>query len=248
MLPPVAVKMTPPAGIEGTMETQGMGKRLIVPTLFGVVGVAILVSLGVWQMQRLAWKEAMIAAIEARMGVAPVALPGTLDPERDLYLPVRVDGTYTGEAVQVLSAAPQIGPGVRVIAVLQTTDGRRVLVDRGFAPEAARGTLALVAEGVSITGNLQWPDDTDGFTPPPDLRLNLWFSRNVAPIAAHLGTEAVMIVARTDAPVANLTPRPIAGAEVKNDHLGYAMTWFLLAAVWAGMTGFLLWRITRSKA
>jgi surfeit locus 1 family protein len=62
--------------------------------IFGLGGAAILVSLGIWQMQRLAWKEAMIADIEARIAADPVPLPGTPDPETDNYLPVSVTGTF----------------------------------------------------------------------------------------------------------------------------------------------------------
>lgn len=215
--------------------------RRVIGLVFGLGGLAVLVSLGIWQMQRLEWKLGVIAAIEARIGQPPGPIPASPEPERDLYLPVSVSGRYTGEAVMVLSSDPQRGHGVQVMAVLETEAGRRVLVDRGFVPEAGRAGLMLAAEGVSVTGNLLWPDDADSYTPPPDLGRGLWFSRNVAPIAAHLGTEPLLIVARADATQPGLTPRPITAA-VKNDHLGYAITWFLLAAVWAVMTFALMWR------
>jgi surfeit locus 1 family protein len=80
------------------------------------------------------------------------------------------------------------------------------------------------------------------------LARNLWFSRDIAPIAAHLGAEPVLIVARADLPgPAGLITQPIDSHGLKNDHLGYAITWFLLAAVWAGMTAFLMWRIRQAK-
>lgn len=215
--------------------------RRVIGLVFGLGGFGVLVSLGIWQLQRLEWKLGVIAAIEARIDEAPVPIPASPDPSRDAYLPVTAEGEYTGEAVMVLSSDPQRGHGVQVIAVLATPDGRRLLVDRGYIPEAGRAGLVLAAEGVRVTGNLLWPDDADSYTPPPDLGRGLWFSRNVAPIAAHLGAEPLLIVARSDAAQPGLTPRPITAA-VKNDHLGYAITWFLLAVLWAGMTFALLWR------
>lgn len=223
-------------------------RRVIVPLIFGLGGLAILLSLGFWQVRRLEWKLGVIAAIEARMDEAPSSVPASPDPDQDAYRPVIAAGRYTGEVVTVLSSAPRIGPGVQVIAVLQTPDGRRLLVDRGFSADADRAGLVLEAESVSITGNLLWPEDSDSYTPPPDLGRGLWFSRDAAPIAAHLGAEPFLIVARADHATPGLTPRPIDSALVKNDHLGYAVTWFLLAVVWAMMTFTLLWRIRRNRA
>jgi surfeit locus 1 family protein len=215
--------------------------RRVIGLVLGLGGFAVLVSLGIWQLQRLDWKLGIIAAIEARIDEAPVPVPASPEAARDAYLPVTAEGNYTGEAVMVLSSDPQRGHGVQVIAVLATPDGRRLLVDRGYIPEAGRAGLVLAADDVTVTGNLLWPDDADSYTPPPDLGRGLWFSRNVEPIAEHLGAEPVLIVARSDAAQPGLTPRPITPA-VRNDHLGYAITWFLLAAVWAVMTLALLWR------
>ena len=225
-----------------------MFKRVIVPLVFGLGGLAVLLSLGFWQLSRLDWKLDLIARIEARIHDAPVAMPDTLDAERDAYLPVVVEGRYTGEVVHVLSSLRGVGPGTRVMAVLETPGGRRLVVDRGYLPEAARAAAEFAGGAGVVEGNLQWPEDSDSFTPAPDLGRNLWFSRDIAPIAAHLSAEPVLIVARVDLPgPAGLITQPIVGHGLKNDHLGYAITWFLLAAVWAGMTAFLMWRIRQAR-
>ena len=223
--------------------------RLIGAGIFGIVGVAILMSLGFWQVRRLEWKLDLIAHVEARVHEDPVALPAEPAPERDRFLPVTVSGRFTGEAVHVLSSIEGIGPGSRVIAVLETAGGRRVLVDRGFLPESARASFAGAADNVAVTGNLDWPADTDAYTPAPDLAHGLWFSREAAPIARALNAEPFLIVASHDSAAAPpLVTVPISTAIFRNDHLEYAITWFLLAAVWAVMTFALLWRIQRSKA
>lgn len=223
--------------------------RLWGAVLFGVAGCAVLLGLGLWQLARLDQKLALIAGIEARIAALPVPVPPTPDPEADRWRPVTAQGQFDGAAVHVLSAYPGLGAGSRVIAALIADDGRRLLVDLGFLPEAARAGAELPAGPVTVTGNLDWPQDADAFTPEPDLGRNLWFSRRVAPIAAHLGTEPVLIVARhvSGAAMAGLIPTPL-GVDIRNDHLEYAITWFLLALVWAGMSLYLIWRIRRDPA
>lgn len=225
-----------------------MKARFIGAGLFGIVGVAILLSLGFWQLKRLEWKLDLIAQVEGRIHNDPVAVPPDANAARDRYLPVTVSGRYTGEAVDVLSSDREAGPGMRVIAVLETPEGRRLLVDRGYIPEARRAALPMVAEGVTVSGNLDWPTDSDSFTPAPDLGRNLWFARDPLPIATALDAEPLLIVARSDSAAASpLMTLPITGAAFRNDHLEYAITWFLLAGVWAMMTIALLWRIRRTS-
>lgn len=223
-----------------------MLRRLIFPLLLGVAGIAVLCSLGLWQVQRMEWKRGYLAEIESRIAAAPVALPLRADPEADRYLPVYLEGAFTGEALEVLSSTKMGGVGVRVIGVFEAAgpDGaRRVLVDRGYLPEADRGAARTVT-AARIEGNLQWPQDSDRFTPPPDTKTGLWYARDVAAMAGALGTEPLLIVAR--APTGDgIQAMPVDTSGIPNDHWGYAITWFLLALVWAGMTAGLLWRMTR---
>jgi surfeit locus 1 family protein len=220
-----------------------MMRRIVVPLLFGVFGVGILVSLGVWQLQRLGWKEAVIAQIDARIGAAGVALPASPDPLVDRYLPVQVSGRLTGDELDVLVSRKQIGAGYRVISALETDTGRRVLVDRGFLAEDARG-LPRLATTLVVEGNLVWPDEVDGFTPAPDPKLGIWFARDLPAMAAALSAEPILIVARSDTGD-GIDPMPVDSSAIPNDHLNYAITWFLLALVWSGMTGLLVWRMRR---
>ena len=99
--------------------------------------------------------------------------------------------------------------------------------------------------GVTVIGNLHWPDEVDGWTPEPDAR-GVFFGRDLEAIAEVLETEPVLVVARevseNDPPA---TPLPVTTTGIPNNHLGYAVQWFGLAAVWAGMTIFFLWRTGR---
>ena len=220
-----------------------MLKRLIAPLVIGLVGAAILVSLGVWQLQRLAWKEALLAGIEARLHEPPMELPAKPDPVADRYAPVQVEGSFTGPEVHVLSANPEAGPGYRIVAAFRTADGRMILIDRGFVPEAQRDAARQVT-AARITGTLFWPNETDSFTPAPDRTANIWFARDVPAMAAALETEPTFIVARE--PTGDgIKPVPVDTAGIPNDHRNYAITWFSLAFVWLGMTVLWLWRIRR---
>jgi surfeit locus 1 family protein len=93
-----------------------------------------------------------------------------------------------------------------------------------------------------VTGNLNWPDDVTSSTPGYDADRAIWYGRDVAGIAALLDTEPVLIISRSDTGD-GVTARPVTTAGFRNDHWQYAVTWFSLAVVWAGMTVFLLWRI-----
>ncbi len=214
-------------------------KRFLGPLLIGVIGVAILLGLGRWQLQRLEWKEAAIAAIETRVREVPEPLPET-PTEADRYMPVRLDGTFTGKRLLVLVSHADMGAGYRVISAYET-GGRAIMVDRGFIYQEWRET-PLTATDVEVNGNLHWPDEVDSYTPPPEG--DLWFARDVTEMAKVLGTQPVMVVART--PTGDgIIPMPVNSAGIPNNHLTYALTWFSLAAVWVGMTLLWVWRIRR---
>ncbi|WP_420558856.1 SURF1 family protein [Roseovarius sp.] len=217
-------------------------RKTVLPLIFGLAGAAVLIWLGVWQVQRLDWKEGILAQIETRIAAAPVGLPERFDPEADRYLPVTVTGQFGDGALRVLVSRKQVGAGYLVISPFETEGGRRILVDRGFIrqgdalSDAPGGTL-------SVTGNLHWPDDRNSSTPENDVDGNTWFARDLGQMAEVLSTEPVLLVTRTlSHPEAAVTPLPVDTAHIPNDHLQYAITWFSLAAIWLGMTAFYIFR------
>src|SRR6056297_2393030 len=114
-----------------------MGRALFL-VLLGLPGLVVLVSLGIWQMQRLDWKQGVIAEIESRIGDDPVPLPAMPEPQRDRYLPVRAEGQFLPGELHVLVSIRQVGPGYRIIAPFQTNEGQRILIDRGFVPTSQK--------------------------------------------------------------------------------------------------------------
>lgn len=218
-------------------------RRYLFPAIIGLAGFAILVSLGIWQLQRAAWKAELLAGIVAGIEADPVFLPDHIDPSMK-YLPVYLRGTTTGEEILILSGT-QTQAGYQVVSGLVTDDGRRVMVDRGFLPQELRLTARPPVDLV-VDGNLHWPDEVTSATPAPNLADNIWFAREVDRMAAKLGTEPVLVVARAVSGEAQgITPLPVGIEGIPNSHMGYALQWFLLAATWAGMTGVLIWRINR---
>ena len=218
---------------------------MIIPGVFGLVGVAILLGLGIWQVQRLQWKRGVLAEIEARITADPVPLPADPDPRDDRYLPVTAEGRFGNGRLDVLASTRGEGPGFRVVQPFELADGRLILVDRGFVPEAARDAIATPDGVVRLVGNLHWPDDSDAFTPAPDLARSLVFARQVPVLAEALGTEPILLILREALAEGWPEPQPVGTEGIPNDHLNYAITWFSLALLWAGMTAYLLWRIRR---
>jgi surfeit locus 1 family protein len=220
-------------------------RRLLFLLTFGLTGFAILIALGSWQLRRMAWKDELIARINREISAAPVALPAAPDPVGDKYLPVAVTGSILAGELHVLVSLDKVGTGYRVIAPFEISDGRRILLDRGFVATTGKDRPRVTGPA-EITGNLHWPQETDGFTPEPDLGANIWFARNVPKMAQALDTEPVLLVARSQNDP-GLRPLPVGTSRISNDHLNYAITWFSLALIWALMTGYFLWS-SRAKS
>ncbi|WP_289043223.1 SURF1 family protein [uncultured Aliiroseovarius sp.] len=221
-----------------------MPLRLILTATFSVAVLAVFIGLGVWQLDRLQWKQDVLAKIDRRIAAPPVVLPDQPDPQRDQYLPVKLAGRIGAETLRVLVSSRDAGAGYRLISPLVMVDGA-VLVDRGFIPVAAPLPAAPPVD-VTVLGNLHWPDDRNSATPDNQPADNMWFARDIDQMADALGTRPVLITARQITPSdPTITPMPVTSAGIPNDHLEYAMTWFLLAATWVVMTVFALWRMKR---
>ncbi|MBE3637784.1 SURF1 family protein [Mangrovicoccus algicola] len=222
--------------------------RYVAPFLIGVLGTLVLMGLGVWQMQRLEWKQAVLAEIDTRLALPAEALPLAPDPLRDRFRPVRLQGRL-GEG-RALVATPADGGGamwMRVIRPLELPDGRRILLELGrTTPEAAELLdLLPVFEGEAI---LYWPQETDIFTPAHEPGSQLWYARDPELMARELGTEPLLAIVRAaDTVNPMLIPSEPDPTRIPNNHLNYAVTWFGLAIVWAGMTVFWLLRLRRRR-
>jgi surfeit locus 1 family protein len=203
--------------------------------LFAALGAAVLVSLGVWQLQRAAWKDEVIARMDARLSDAPAPLPAEPDAEAHAFRAVRLTGEVAGPPVPVFSTWRGAGAGYRIVVPLMTEDGRRIPVDLGVSEGAE---AALPGGPLAVEGHLHWPMESQG--DPAD---EVWTGRDVAALADRLDAEAALVVAGTvSPPVPGVVPVPMDTAGIRDNHMGYAIQWFGLAAVWGGMAAAFLWR------
>jgi len=237
-------------------------RTILFPALAALLGIAVLCGLGVWQLQRLAWKEALIARVTARLGAPAVAAPGPSEwPQLDVnereYQPVTVTGRFAHDreihVVQPLTEprGRYGGYGYLVMTPLTTADGWTVYVNRGFVPQdkadPATRKEGQVEGDLTATGLLRAPHDRSWFMPGDNVAKNEWFSRDPALYAsvARLPSGKVapyIIDAFVNASLPGGLPQ---GGETivdfPNSHLQYAITWFALAAGLAGVFAVFAW-------
>lgn len=212
-------------------------RPLLAPTLWFLPGVALLVGLGAWQIQRLHEKEILIASVETGMKAPPVPLAEALKrvAESD-YHHVRLTGHFLHDKeLYVFSRGLMGAVGVDIVTPLVQENGEAVLVDRGFVPEALHDPKTR-AEGqtagpVELTGVLRLPQKPGLFTPSPNRQTRLWFVKDVPEMAAAAGVTVPPVIIEADG-TPNPGGWPLGGrtqVDFPNDHLQYAITWFGLA-------------------
>jgi surfeit locus 1 family protein len=213
----------------------------LAPTLFTIPVVAVLVALGVWQLQRLEWKSRLIAERATAVAAAPVAPPQTLAEARTLeFHRVTVEGVFLHDKEILLNAIAAKGDaGFDVLTPLREAAGRIVFVNRGFVPtelkDPATRTASQPAGTVHVSGLLRVPpqEKPGWFIPDNRPDRNAWFWIDLPAMAAADGIANL-------APFyieADATPNPggwprggVTPLALPNDHLQYALTWFSLAA------------------
>jgi len=200
---------------------------------------ALLVGLGVWQLERLQWKLNLIAEIARNMHAPAISLDQALKlgPERAQYRRVAVRGHFDNTKENYLyTTGPEGRPVYHVLTPLMIGNGAAVTVDRGYIPVALRDPASRPGSepngDVHVTGILRTPDEPGPFTPSPDLRERVWFARDVHAMATreHLRLAAPVVLEGVAAPGEEWPRGGQTRIDIPNDHLQYALTWFLLAA------------------
>jgi len=220
-------------------------RGLLWPGLAVLAGMGMLIALGTWQMQRLAWKQGLIAAIHERAHAAPMALADVearaARGEDVEYTRVAVSGRFDHAKEIHLYALDEAGtPGFHVITPLVVTGDGVVLVNRGFVPndlkDPARRAAGQVSGDVSITGLTRHPDQQGMFIPENDRARNVWYWRDIEAMAAAAAGPSSGRVHRFYVD-AEAEPAPPGGwprggvtrLTLPNRHLEYALTWYGLA-------------------
>jgi len=216
----------------------------LVPTLFTVPTLILLLGLGTWQVQRLHWKEGLIAQRDAMVGAPPIAPPATLaEAERNEFRHVTVDGVLLNDREIFLAATSEEGEsGYQVLTPLREASGQVIFVNRGFIPlelkDRGRRAAGEPTGTVHIVGLLRVPPAKKPTFFLPDNRpdLNLWFWIDLPAMGRAAGVpEAAPFYIDADA-----APNPggwpkggVTRLELPNNHLQYAITWYSLAVALA---------------
>ncbi|MCP4616616.1 MAG: SURF1 family protein [Bradyrhizobium sp.] len=239
-----------------------MNSRRLAFGLFTLAMVAVLVGLGVWQLQRRAEKHRLVTALDERLAVTPVALPppgawAGLTPDKDEFRRVTFAATYAPlPDAMVYSSGSAVrddiaGPGAWAFLPARLASGEIVAVNTGFVQNTMqdraqqdRATSRLVTgQPVTLTGYLRFPEGTTLFTPAENIGKRLWFARDVSAMGRALGWGSIApFYVDLEAPVPDSgSPKPgPLHVHLKDDHLQYAITWFGLAIVMTIAFGFWL--------
>lgn len=236
-------------------------------TLAMLALAATCIFLGHWQMERLAEKEALIAAVDTRLDADPIPVPPAadwpgLDMDRWNFQPVTLTGTFRDtQTLTVFTSladprGPLSGPGYWVMTPFELAGGGTVFVNRGFVPDryqeaAIMGNLPGEAEEqITLTALLR-PGEPAGFmVPEPNMSARIEWVRDPERMAAMIDPALRPIAPfYVDLPAGPAGELPQAGetkVSFTNNHLGYALTWYGFAIVAVVMLGFWLWRQTRA--
>ena len=223
-----------------------------------LAGLAILLTLGTWQVKRLAWKEGLIASIESRMASAPQPLSDIeakfkADGDVD-YSPVRLEGALLNAGEQYFLSTHDGQSGWNVYTPLQLADGRFVMLNRGFVPydlrDPAKRPGSQPGGRQTLNGLARNPlaGKPSSIVPDNDPKSNTWYWKDLSGMAANAGIDASRLLPFF---VDDWTEKKAKGAlpvtkttivELPNNHLQYAVTWYGLALALAGVWVALNWR------
>jgi cytochrome oxidase assembly protein ShyY1 len=235
--------------------------------VFTLLMVALLVGLGLWQLQRRAEKHALIAALTERLAAAPAPVPpasqwSALNPARDEFRRVSLTATYASVPdAMVYSSGSAVrddvsGPGTWAFLPARLPTGETIVINAGFVQNTMqdraqedRAVLRLVTrEPATLTGYIRFPEAAGVLTPTPNTTKRLWFTRDHLAMAQVLGWGEVapfyIDLERPVPPSGIPKPGPL-DVHLKDDHLQYAITWFGLAA--AVMIAFAAWWRTQRR-
>jgi surfeit locus 1 family protein len=242
---------------------------LVWPTLAALAGLAVLIGLGTWQMERRRWKEGLIAKIAARVHADPVPLPTAVSPDGkdDIeYLHVSAPGRFHHDKERYLYAPTQGGLGWHIYTPLELDPQRIVWVNRGWVPDGRKAPetrlQGQVSGEVKVQGLVRLQMPPGWFAARNDPERNLWYWPDVAamtasafpdgPQKAAAGPQrpaALPLVIEADPrpePAGGLPRGGVTRLALPNRHLEYALTWYGLAATLVGV--YLAFAVSRLRS
>ncbi len=231
-------------------------------TMTAVAGVSILCALGTWQVQRLHWKDAMIAALEKDYTamkdnkaafVSPARL-SEIGSEKQPMAIGKVRGRFLRDGAILLGPKPEDGRiGYHLLVPMEVPDGNTLIVNTGWVDAIWKDNLQdrlvlLPQDGITVTGVLRKPD-WNSFTSKNSPSNDMWFRADIDEIAKAKNIAApypfVLYASATNPPLHDI--KPIEDHWLpRNKHLQYALFWFAMAATLIAVYGF-YWRSMGKK-
>jgi surfeit locus 1 family protein len=208
------------------------------PTVFTIPSLVILIGLGSWQLERLHWKENLIAERTRRSTGAPIPLPPeNASPESYNFSKTRVSGEFRHDKEMYLAARSLNGNvGYHVVTPFRLDDGSAVLVDRGWIPiERKAPSTRQASENagtVTLEGLLRGSQTKSWLVPDNEPQNDIWFYVDIPAMAKWAGLDHVRPYFIEAGPAPNPGGTPIGGQspiDLPNNHLQYAITWYSFA-------------------
>lgn len=229
-------------------------RPLLWPTVMTLPAVLGALALGTWQVERLEWKNTLVAERQARRDALPLAgLPAKFDPAQHEFRKVRVAGRFLHDKELYLAARSLRGnPGYQLVTPFALAGAGTILVNRGWipldrkAPESRE--FGQIAGAVALEGYLRVPPGQGWFVPDNEPARNFWFYVDIPAMARAAGVSGVKPYLLEAGPAENPGGYPIGGVtrfELPNDHLQYALTWYALAVI--GVVIYLLYHRKRAQ-
>jgi surfeit locus 1 family protein len=227
-------------------------KRRVWPVLLvSGLGLALLLWLGTWQLQRLAWKNQLISDYDRAIASEPVPLETALEQflggKRIDGMKVTATGKFAPREPLRLLTSTSAGPAWELVHGFEPITGRPVLVNRGKLPHNQNPPAPTNAT-VDIVGHIVWHDQGRGFFDVDNNpQQNIWYWWDMIAMAnqfsaTHLDPNYVVVDLVPGSPGTEGLTVEAPKANLRNNHLGYAITWFGLALALVVMTALFLYR------
>ncbi|MGV1750894.1 SURF1 family protein [Agrobacterium sp. CG674] len=240
---------------------KGIRPAAIAVMVMTIILTGCLLALGTWQVNRLAWKKDLVARVEERAHAAPVEAPAAsewpalTDPAQYEYRRVKIAGTFRHQDEVQVYTVTDLGPGYWVLTPFERQDGTRVIINRGFVPTDKRAPETRpegeIAGTVEVIGLMRAPETGGLFLRTNDPQNDRWYSRNIAQITDAKKIEnAAPFYIDADA-TANPGGLPVGGKTMltfPNNHLSYAVTWYILAGMVVAAGWYVMRNLNAPKA
>lgn len=227
------------------------GWRFWLVLVFVPVALAILLTLGTWQVNRLYWKETLLAQIEARRNAPPAdvaAIEGAVSAGDDIdYRHAQVSGTFLHDKERHFLATFLGQSGFYVYTPLRLTDGRFLFVNRGFVPydrklpESRPDSQPTGEQAITGLARARLMEKPSSLVPDNDEAANIFYWKDLDRMAASVGLEAGQVLpffldADATPNAGGLPKGGVTQIDLPNNHLQYAITWYGLAFALVAVT------------